>query len=202
MDKRIEDTIKVYDQFAKDFANFTFPRILQYQISQFLSHLPKHAKILDVACGAGRDVQYFMEEGYDPVGIDASKGMINEAKSRVVDGNFKQMDMLNLEFDENSFDAVWCMNSLLHIPKDLVLNALKNFFKVLKPSGVLFLAVQEGEGERFVNFEKSGNLPRFFAFYNQAELENLLEEAGFTIVTSYNEEDEEVSWINVLAKKI
>lgn len=201
MDKRVEDTVKVYDQFAKDFADFNFPRVLQYQLNQFISCLPKNAKILDVACGAGRDVQYFLEEGYNAVGIDLSKGMIEQAKNRVSGGSFIQMDMLDLKFDTEEFDAVWCMNSLLHIPKDIVMNALKNFHKVLKPNGVLFLAVQEGEGEKFVRFEKSGNMPRFFAFYQQPEIENMLEEAGFIISSSYNEDDEEVSWINILAKK-
>jgi len=201
MGEELEKTYEVYSKYAKEYAETTFPNLLQYQLTQFTSYLEKGAKIIDVGCGSGKDVDYLTEEGFEVVGIDYSKEMIDEAKERVPNGNFVVQDMAKLEFDDKTFDGVWCCASILHIPKENVFDILKGFNRVLKPEGVMYLAVIEGEGERMVEFPQSKNMPRFFAFYKQREIEELLEGAGFKILTAYTEEDDNHTWINVFCKK-
>lgn len=201
MVREVENNIKVYDACASEISDFSFPRLPQYQLNQFISNLSKNAKVLDVGCGCGRDVSYLMEEQYDVIGVDLSKGMINEAKKRVEGGNFILMDMLDLKFDKESFDGIWCMASLDHIPKDIVPGVVGKLYDLLSDKGVLYLSVPEGEDEGTVDYEKSGNMSRFCAHYNQEELKALLKAAGFNILTIFTEDDD-VSWINVLCKKV
>jgi SAM-dependent methyltransferase len=47
------------------------------------------------------------------------------------------MDMTRLDFPPNSFDAVYSLNSLLHIPKVEFPIVLENVKKVLKPTGTI-----------------------------------------------------------------
>jgi ubiquinone/menaquinone biosynthesis C-methylase UbiE len=201
MEEKLKKTYEVYSKYAKDYAEATFQNITQYQLIQFISHLPKDAKVLDIGCGSGKDTAYLTEEGYDVTGIDYSPEMIEEAKSRVPEGKFKVMDMRTLEFDNESFDGIWCLASFFHIPKEKALKVLKGFRDVLKAEGVMYIAVKEGEGEQMVEYPQTSNQPRFFAFYKQAEIEGLLEAAGFTILNSYTEDDDEDTWINVFCKK-
>ncbi len=201
-DQRVIDTIKNYDKIAKPYAEYTFERILQYQLTQFTSFLPKKAKILDIGSGSGRDVHYLMEEGHEAVGIDLSKNLVKEAKKLVKKGNFIHMDMLDLDFQNESFDGIWCHATLCHILKEDALKALKEMNRVLKSGGIVYIGLREGTGEKMVRYLKSGNLPKFFAFYTQTELEQLMEEAGFEVLNSYSERDDQSAWINIFAKKI
>lgn len=201
MVKEVEQNIKLYDACASEIAEFSFPRLLQYQLNQFISSLPRNAKILDVGCGCGRDVNYFLEEHLDPVGIDLSNNILDEARRRVETGNFVLMDMLDIKFDHDFFDGIWCMSSLDHIPKNLSSDVIKKFYDLLVDGGILYVSVPEGEGEKVINFDKSGNMPRFCAYYDQNEIESMLKSKGFSILTTFTEEDDDATWINLFCKK-
>jgi len=201
MREDLKKTHEVYSKYAKEYAESTFPNLLQYQLTQFISYLPKDAKVLDVGCGSGKDVDYLTEEGFDVLGIDYSLEMIEEAKKLVPKGKFKVIDMMELEFEDESFDGIWSCASLLHIPKEFAHGVLTKFHDILKSEGTMFIAVKEGEGERMVEYPQTNHEPRFFAFYRQPEFEGLLDKAGFEIISSFTEDDDEDTWINVFCRK-
>ncbi len=200
-EEELKKTYEVYSKYAKEYAESTFPNLLQYQLTQFVSYLEKGAKIVDMGCGSGKDVEYLSEEGFDVLGVDYSKEMVDEAQERVPNGKFSVMDMRNLTFDNDTFDGIWCCASIFHIPKEHIPEVLTKFRDILKKDGVMFICVQEGEGERLVEYHQSNNMPRFFAFYKQSEFEELLENAGFKILNSYTEDDDNDTWINIFCKK-
>ncbi len=88
MDSDYKKTIEAFNKFAEQYADFTFSNLLQYELNRFIALIPKNAKILDVGCGSGRDVHYFLEYFLKPIGLDASEDLINEAKKRVPEGSF------------------------------------------------------------------------------------------------------------------
>ena len=49
------------------------------------------------------------------------------------------MDIINLEFENNTFDAIICLHVLEHIPEDI--KAMKELYRVLKPGGWSILQV-------------------------------------------------------------
>ena len=198
----IKKTIETYNQIAKIYADYTFNRLFQYHLNEFISLIPKDAKILDIGCGSGRDVQYFLDYNLNPIGIDISHEMINEAKTRVPNGDFKKMDMRNLKFKENTFDALWACASLLHISRKELPKVLQNLNKIIKPNGILFIALKEGEGSKIIREQKYKDLPRLFVYYNKPEIEKLINENGFSIIKSEIEKGtEKTNWINILCKK-
>ena len=204
----IKKTIETYNKFAKIYADKHHEKLLQFQLNKFVSFLPGK-KVLDIGCGSGRDVSYFLEEGLDALGIDISDGLFAEAKKRVPKGSFKKMDMLNLDFSNDSFDGLWVLDSWVHLPKKEAAKVLLNFAKILKKDGVLYIAVKEGEGETFIENQGSfkgeeyKNNPRFFAFYKQVELEELLKSVGFKVLEVINDETDSEGrhWIEIFAKK-
>ena len=202
MGEELEKTYEVYSKYAKEYVESTYPNLLQYQLTQFISYVPKGAKLLDIGCGSGKDVEFLTEEGFDILGVDYSEAMIKEAEEKVPNGKFVVEDMRNLSFDDNSYDGIWCCASLIHIPKESAVDVLKKFKATLKDNGILYLAVIEGEGEEMVEFPQSKNMPRFFAFYKQPEIEELFTILGFKIITSYTEDDDNHTWINIFCKKI
>jgi ubiquinone/menaquinone biosynthesis C-methylase UbiE len=195
MNKNVIDS---FNKFAEQYADFTFENLLQYELNRFISLLPKNGKILDAGCGSGRDVQYFLDEEFDAIGIDASEKLIEAAKKKI-DGEFKIMDISNLDFDENNFDGIWALDSVSYL--DEVNNALKEFNRVLKKEGILFISVREGEGEILFEHEKLGKKEIKILCFTKKEFEDILKKFGFEILNSYIEEGEHFKWINVFAKK-
>src|SRR5260370_1248200 len=64
---------------------------------------------------------------------------------------------------------------------------LKELRRVLRPGGVLFISIKRGQGQRW-NAHASGG-QRFFAFYQEDELDALLAAAGFIVRESWLDAD-------------
>lgn len=194
-------TIETFNKFAEQYADFTFSNLLQYELNRFIALVPKDAEILDVGCGSGRDVHYFSDYGLKAIGIDASEELIKQAKKRVPECTFKKMDMLELDFEPFTFDGIWSLDSVSYIKKELISKVLKNFNKILKKNGILFISVRQGKGEKIIKYEKLGKEEISISFFTQSEIEELLKQANFEILNSYTEEGEHFTWINIFAKK-
>lgn len=119
--------------------------------------------ILDAACGTGVDSIMLLEEGFTVTSVDASDKMLKQAHktrwARRKEDKFDEWvideaNWLHLENDLNKeghipkdggFDALICMgNSFAHLP-DFEGNqrehemAINNFYKLLKPGGILMI---------------------------------------------------------------
>jgi ubiquinone/menaquinone biosynthesis C-methylase UbiE len=181
--QQIKNVGNIYDKIADAYSKLFFTtNRLEKTVNEFLTMLPENAKILDVGCGPGGDAQYFIEKGFKVVGIDVSKEMLRIAKRRVQKARFEVMDMRNLSFESQRFDGIFAAYSLIHIPKNNAEGVLREFHRVLKPSGLLFLSVYEGNGERFVDEPLLKGERIFTSFFTQNELKHLLLKSGFRVL--------------------
>ena len=110
--------------------------------------------------------------------------------------------MRNINFPVNSFDGIWSMASILHIPKLEVKDTIIKFREVLKTNGIIYISVKLGEGEKFVKRDRYKGLEKFFAFYTESEIADLLENCGFEIIKlSLYKVPKQATWIDVFAVK-
>jgi ubiquinone/menaquinone biosynthesis C-methylase UbiE len=173
----------VYDQIAEGFAtvNADMPSELILAVDQFLSLTEPGALILDLGCGAGRDMAWLESQEATIVGSDLSVGMLAQARLRAR-GSLVQADMRRLPFQRGCFQGVWCCAALLHLPKADAPRALAEVHRVLAPGGPLFLSVHEGTGEGWERTTHYGKpIERFFARYRAEEMTAMLVESGFAI---------------------
>ncbi|MBN1811110.1 MAG: methyltransferase domain-containing protein [Anaerolineae bacterium] len=173
----------VYDQIAEEFASITanMPPELAVDADRFLDLAGQGAHVLELGCGAGRDMAWLESRGATVVGSDLSAGMLAQAR-RQARGSLVQLDMRHLALQTGCFQGVWCCAALLHLSKADAPRTLAEVRRVLGPEGALFLAVQEGVGEGWEHTTRySKNVERFFARYNVKEISALLASSGFTI---------------------
>lgn len=198
----------VYDDLAeywgKDFSLHDWGRV---ELKEFANKVKKNGgrKVLDLGCGSGIQSQQLFGEGLAVVGLDLSPKMVKEAQKRVPQAEFVIGDMINMFFAKESFDGVYARASLLHIPKKLIPKVLKSINKILKNGGILYLAVKEGEDEGEVVDERHGReVKRFFSFFREPEVLDLLDEAGFEISKKSRSQRTKNStmWLQFFAKKV
>ncbi|HMN44040.1 MAG TPA: class I SAM-dependent methyltransferase [Povalibacter sp.] len=142
-------------------------------------------QVLEVACGSGGPTLYLGDQtDCNVVGIDADEHAVAMA-CRLADGrrvgsaNFRAVDAnAPLPFDNGSFDALVCIDSLNRFPQRL--SMLWEWHRVVKPGArVMFTdpAVITGpvSGEQLAQRSGVGS----FVFVPQGTNEQLLELAGF-----------------------
>ncbi|MFC5402545.1 class I SAM-dependent methyltransferase [Cohnella soli] len=124
--------------------------------------------ILELGAGTGRDALYFQENRFDVVCVDLSDEHVRLCNEKGLDAH--RMDFYKLDFEPESFDSVYAMNSLLHVPKADLGIVLDEVRRVLKPGGLFFFGVYGGkssdgvwEGDRF-------EPKRHFTLYEDEEL--------------------------------
>lgn len=204
MASKKEITIESYNATAEQYAANVAKLFLEQEAGKFLSYLEKGSLILDAGCGSGRDARVFTERGYRVIGIDLSEKLLEIAKKNAPNAEFKLMDIADVDFSDESFNGIWNVASLLHVPKEEAPNVIGGFYRTLKKGGLLYISVKEGEGETVAKDTRYGGVEKFWSFFHKEELESLLKD--FMIVEStvtypgnnYNTNP----WVNVLCKKI
>jgi SAM-dependent methyltransferase len=69
-------------------------------------------RLLDVGCGSGLACAIAAGRGAQVTGLDASPGLLEIARERAPEGDFRLGDMTSLPFDDDSFDVVTFINTL------------------------------------------------------------------------------------------
>jgi ubiquinone/menaquinone biosynthesis C-methylase UbiE len=182
-----EKTIRTYDKTASNWA--TAHEIVNDWENEFKKLKKKylsHGHVIDIGCGSGRDISILMKLGYECVGVDASKGMLNIAKMKNKNVKFIQLNIYELEKLKQQFDGFICMATLLHIPRQKISKALQQIKKILAESSVGIITLKKGEGEEFEVRDIDGrHEERFFVYWSKEDFESALKNNDFKVL-EYN----------------
>lgn len=97
-------------------------------------------QVLDLGCGNGRLYQILAKKQVLYTGMDQSEGLITLAKEKAPEVSFVVGEMSSLPFADASFDAVYCIAALNHLPGQAKqLECLREIRRVLKPGGHLLM---------------------------------------------------------------
>ena len=167
------ETLGVYADRAHDYAEqFASDRPGKH-LSAFVDDLPAGARVLDLGCGPGQAAAYMTKLGFQVDAWDASPEMANVGQRAFgVPIEVKGFDALEAEA---VYDGIYANFSLLHAPKAEMPGHLARISRGLKPGGVFHIGLKTGKGE------KRDTLGRFYAFYEEPEMTDLLEEASLTV---------------------
>jgi ubiquinone/menaquinone biosynthesis C-methylase UbiE len=196
-------TSATYDRIATEYAVRSAGadlETLSRMRASVVVRLAPGALVLDTGCGPGWDAARLRELGLRACGLDRSRGMLAEARGHGIP--LVLGDMRALPVPNGALDGLWVCASFLHLPKRDAPAVLAEFQRALRVGGLCYIGVKQGRGERWVVGEAGDE--RFFAFYQEEELDGLLAAQGFRNVEGWVEPDSRgrpEDWINRLAIK-
>ena len=125
-------------------------------------------RILEIGAGPGIDSAFFAKAGLEVVCTDLSPENIRLAQARGLDA--RRMDFTELDFPPGSFDAVYAMNCLLHVPSQHLAAVLERIKAVLASAGLFYYGQWGGERKEGIWEEDFNEPQRFFCLYPDDEL--------------------------------
>lgn len=98
----------------------------------------KNIKILDAGCGTGKNMEFINSFGFQTYGIDLSEDAIYFCRKRKLK-NLKTGSITKLTYKSSYFDVIISTDVIGSLGKKLSYNAVNEFFRVLKPEGLLII---------------------------------------------------------------
>lgn len=133
----------VRDSYAAIAEEFDRTRQFPWEEFRHFAAYTKHgSRVLDLGCGNGRFYKAIEDRKPDYLGVDNSLELIHHARANFPSARFEYMDMMELNLPDNSFEAVFAIASLHHIPgRKNRKKVVQGVHSVLKPGGVFVLTV-------------------------------------------------------------
>lgn len=104
-----------------------------------LAKVSKGIQLLDVGCGSGEALAMARLRGAEVHGLDAAPRLVEIAAERMPQADFRCGDMENLPYEDESFDAITHINSIMY--SDDPPRAIREARRVLTQDGHLAMAV-------------------------------------------------------------
>ncbi|MCA2213014.1 class I SAM-dependent methyltransferase [Jidongwangia harbinensis] len=124
--------------------------------------------LLEIGAGTGQDAAFFAAAGLRVVALDASPEMVARCRGKGLEAHVR--DARRPGFPPASFDAVFTLNCLLHVPNADLPEVLRAVRDVVRPGGLVYVGLWGGrssEGE----IETDHLVPkRFFALRTDEEI--------------------------------
>ncbi len=174
---RFRDTlVKSYEKYAHERASNSPDEFKVQERSEFLKFLKDEDRetLLEIGCGHGQDAQFFQSQGFRVLAVDNTPTMVELTAEKGVPAQV--LDCYDLDEIGETFDAVYTMNCLLHIPKQDFDRVLRLISGRLNENGLMYLGIWGDEDFEGI-WEKDIYEPkRFFSFWKTEALLEVLQQ--------------------------
>lgn len=172
-------------------------------IDKWADQLTPGARIIELGAGTGQAAAHLTDRGFDVLATDLSPQNVAMCRERglpAVVADMARIGELTAPEFAPPYEAAFAINSLIHIPKHLLTEALRSIRTTLKPGAELLGVFWGGEAGEGVWDEDWTDPPRFFSVYADEELRSwafpAFERIGFEAL----EEDPEVGMHSLVVR--
>jgi cyclopropane fatty-acyl-phospholipid synthase-like methyltransferase len=206
IDRRSRLVADGYDHMAgawEDFAEAVVSDPRAEWLDELMSRLDPGSRVVELGCGNGPVETLALAKHHRLVGVDLSSEQLSKARLRVPAATFVEADILEVEFEPGSLDAVASFYVFNHIPRERLAELLGRIHGWLRPGGLLLAAFGTSDLEGWEG-EWLG-VPMFFSSFLPAENSRIVGMAGFELlrdeVVEIAEPEGDVAFQWVLAER-
>ena len=176
-----------YDRSADERERNTPETWKQDERNVFLALLQAEQRrtLLEIGSGPGKDSRFFQQQELDVTCTDLSPAMVALCREKGLRAYVR--DFLDLGFPPASFDALYALNCLLHVPKRDLPAVLASIQQLLVPGGLFFLGLWGGRDSEYVWEDDTYEPKRFFSLHSddgiRAAVQPHFDEVSFKALT-------------------
>lgn len=183
------DLRRSYDNAADLRANMNDHDWKAEERSDFAARLREAGatRLLEIGAGHGVSGRYFADQGLEVTCVDLSPELVAHCRARGLDA--RVMDFGALEFADAAFDAVFGMNTLLHVPRADLPGVLDQVERVLRPGGLFYWGQYGGKESEGVWPDDHYEPKRFFSLMTTETIERIAAERFDVLAVREREPD-------------
>jgi SAM-dependent methyltransferase len=151
-------------------------------LDRFADRVRGHGVVLDLGCGPGHVARYLHQRDVTVVGVDLSPGMIEIARGRAPEVEFRVGDLRSLDMADASAAGGVAFYSLIHFAPAELDRALGEIARVLRPGAPLLVAVHRGSQTVHLEELWGIGIRLDFVFFEPQVLGGALRAAGLEVV--------------------
>jgi ubiquinone/menaquinone biosynthesis C-methylase UbiE len=123
--------------------------------------------------------KFWVEAGFEVVGIDFSEKMLKLARKNVPQATFVRKNMTKMDFADNSFDGLTAFYSIIHVPREKHSLLFKSFNRILRPDGIMLVCMGPDDWE---STEEYYGIRMFWSQYSPEKSLQLVNDAAFEVI--------------------
>ena len=169
--------IESYEKYADQRASSARAVFKERERSEFLKCLKSERRetILEIGCGPGQDAQFFQSQGFCVFAVDNAPTMVKLTAEQGIEAQV--LDCYDLDQIDQTFDAVYTMNCLLHIPKKDIGHIFSLISARLNEGGLMYLGLWGGSDFEGVLERDIYEPKRFFSFWKTETLLEIVQQS-------------------------
>ena len=157
---------EVWEKFLKlqPDANLMFPdeNLIRLFSNRYVEIRKPPAKLLDHGFGSGNNLVFFATKGYECYGLEIAEDLIRVANEKFEELNLKvvlkEIIEDSFDYEDNFFDIIVSWNVIHYLgTREKVMTIIDEFYRILKPNGVLILSTLHSDSALYDRLEGIGN---------------------------------------------
>ncbi len=198
MDQTTQTYKEHFEKFIEGTRGLDTPNAdIRKWIDAFLHHIPQGGLIIEMGSAFGRDADYMKAHGYKVVCTDIAEQALEKLLTKGYETHMYDVRDQVPEEWRRRYDGYFANAVLLHLTDDAFKTALTNAYDMLKHGGIAAFSLKIGVGEE-VSIKKM-DAPRYFRYYYKPEVEAIIGELLFDIISIEYTADEK--WIVAILRK-
>jgi 2-polyprenyl-3-methyl-5-hydroxy-6-metoxy-1,4-benzoquinol methylase len=192
-----KSTLDAYESGAAEYNAAAIPTLMgavKEWVDAALVLLSPGARILELGSAHGRDARYMEGKGFAVEPTDAVQAFVDYMNQH--EQHARLLNALTDDFG-SPYDMVYASGVLLHFTAEQIAMVLQRIHSSLKPNGVFAFTVKVGEGSDWSKAKDMG--PRFFTYWQEGPLREMLRNADFEVVY-WQEGHTGGNWYHIIAR--
>ena len=166
--------------------------------------VPAGSRVVELGCGAGVPMTRALAGRYDVVALDISAGQLTHARANAPAARLLRADIACVPLADACADAVAAFYSTTHVPRDEHPAMLAGMMRIVRPGGIA--VTTWGFTDNPSDYDDNWlGAPMFFSHFDAATSDALVRAAGFTVLSSQDEQEQEydrpMSWRWIVAQR-